>query len=92
MALINGSTFAFGVPISLVLNATHYRALANPPSVGVLLPALDRSVGSMKCSAIYLKEGNLLEMSGYYLAGRDVGLVVAPAAAVVVEALVGLHV
>jgi len=46
----------------------------------------------MKCSAIYLKEGNLLEMSGYYLAGRDVGLVVAPAAAVVVEALVGLHV
>jgi len=53
--------FAFGVPISLVLNATHYRALANPPSVGVL-------------------------------AGRDVGLLVAPASAVVVKALVGLHV
>jgi hypothetical protein len=29
---------------------------------------------------------------GEYLAGRDVGLLVAPAAAVVVEALVGLHV
>lgn len=83
-----------GVAVSLVLNTINYRALANssPESVLPNNQVSQYKFYLLELICITVISCDLQRILGMgYLAGSDVGLLVSPAAAIVVQALVSLH-